>query len=190
MRSARALVQLRGRRQRARARARRGERGFRDDPRERPAGPSTLGGLRKAGTFTRFTPDAAWAPRMNSTYRWNGPDRWSETDWEKYWDSTMERVYPVFRACGGLYSTVFDSARFLKVWTDLGRYEGGRLLSEQTVRAAFADPVPAGETSSYGFQWRIRSPPSVPGGLPTFGHGGINGTRAVAIPHRDALLLY
>jgi CubicO group peptidase (beta-lactamase class C family) len=137
-----------------------------------------------ADSFTRFTPAAPWAPRMNSTYRWN------ETAWEKYWDNTMDQVYPFFRGCGGLYSTVFDYARFLGAWMDGGLYPGGRLLSESTVHAAFESRVPAGETG-YGFQWRIWSPEvPVPGQLPTFGHAGKDGTLAIAVPHRNAMLFY
>jgi CubicO group peptidase (beta-lactamase class C family) len=99
-------------------------------------------------THTHFTPDVSWAPRMNSTYWWNG------SEWEKYWDNTMEQVYPFFHTSGGLYSTVFDYARFLEVWMDLGAYAGGRLLSEETVLEALL-PRPGDEDGNYGYQWQV-----------------------------------
>ena len=143
-------------------------------------------------THAYFAPDSSWAPRMNSTYGTpsDGPLR-------RYWDNTMEQQTPWFRASGGLYSTVYDYARWLSVWMDLGAYEGGRLLEEATVREALAQ----GYSPRYGMHWE-RFPESgqedeagdaaEPGwaGLPTFGHGGSDGTFAIAFPDQDAMVLY
>lgn len=134
-------------------------------------------------THTHFTPDASWAERMNSTYWWNG------TEWEKYWDNTMEQVYPFFQTAGGLYSTVFDYARFLTVWMDLGAYAGGRLLSDETALDALS-PRPGDEDGNYGYQWQVWGDPDDAGERAVFGHGGYNGTIAVAVPAYDALILY
>ncbi|UCC72940.1 MAG: beta-lactamase family protein [Gemmatimonadota bacterium] len=134
-------------------------------------------------TYTHFTPEASWAPRMNSTYWWNG------TEWEKYWDNTMEQLYPFLRGAGGLYSTVFDYTRFLMVWMDLGLYSGGRLLSEETALDALW-ARPADEFGYYGYQWQIWNTPEYADGHAVFGHGGYNGTVAAAVQDRDSLILY
>jgi CubicO group peptidase (beta-lactamase class C family) len=131
-------------------------------------------------TYAHFAPDSSWATRMNSTYgtRTDGP-------LERYWDPTMEQQTPWFRASGGLYSTTLDYARWLAVWMDLGRYEGGRLLEESTVREALAE----GYSPGYGMHWeRFSEPDST--GLPRFGHSGSDGTYAEAFPKQDVILLY
>lgn len=131
-------------------------------------------------TYAHFAPDSSWAPRMNSTYgtRTDGP-------LERYWDNTMEQQTPWFRASGGLYSTTLDYARWLAVWMDLGRYEGGRLLEEATVREALAE----GYSPGYGMHWeRFSATDST--GLPRFGHSGSDGTYAAAFPEQDAMVLY
>lgn len=134
-------------------------------------------------TFSFFTPTAPWASRMNSTYWWNGEE------WEKYWDNTMEQIFPFFRGAGGLYSTVFDYARFLTTWMDLGAYPGGRLLSPETVLEAL-QPRPADEHGDYGYHWQVWGQPPSPGTPAVFGHAGYNGTIGAAVPFADALLLY
>ncbi len=137
-----------------------------------------------ADTHTLFTPNVSWAPRMNASYLWNG------SVWERYWDNTMDQLYPFFRACGGLYSTVFDYARFLALWMDGGTLAGTRLLEADAVRQALEDRVPVGSTSEYAYQWRIWFTPPPAGTLPIFGHTGASGTLGAAIPQGDALLLY
>ncbi len=134
-------------------------------------------------THAYFSPDSAWASRVNSTYgtRSDGP-------LERYWDRTMPQQTPWFRASGGLYTTVFDYAKWLAVWMDLGAYEGGRLLEEETVREALA----RGYSPRYGMHWERFAEPKddVGDGLPTFGHTGSDGTLAVAFPGRNAMVLY
>jgi CubicO group peptidase (beta-lactamase class C family) len=132
-------------------------------------------------THAYFAPDSAWAPRMNSTYgtRSNGP-------LERYWDPTMPQQTPWFRASGGLYSTVFDYARWLAVWADLGEYEGGRLLEEATVREALAQ----GYAPGYGMHWERFAEADGGVGLPRFGHSGSDGTFAAVFPEADAMVLY
>ena len=132
-------------------------------------------------THAYFSPDSAWAPRMNSTYgtRTDGP-------LERYWDPTMPQQTPWFRASGGLYSTVFDYARWLSVWMNLGEYEGGRLLEEATVREALAQ----GYSPGYGMHWERFDGPEEGTALPAFGHSGSDGTFAMAFPPVDAMVLY
>ena len=129
----------------------------------------------------RFSPDSAWAPRMNSTYgtRTDGP-------LERYWDPTMPQQTPWFRASGGLYSTVFDYARWLSVWMNLGEYEGGRLLEEATIREALAQ----GYSPGYGMHWERSDGPGAGTALPAFGHSGSDGTFAMAFPAVDAMVRF
>lgn len=132
-------------------------------------------------THAYFAPDSSWAPRVNSTYgtRTDGP-------LVRYWDHTMPQQTPWFRASGGLYSTVFDYARWLAAWMDLGVFEGGRLLEEATIREALSQ----GYSRGYGMHWERFSDPEDPSVLPRFGHGGSDGTLAIAFPEADAMVLY
>jgi CubicO group peptidase (beta-lactamase class C family) len=140
-------------------------------------------------THTWFGPDSSWAPRVASSYR-----RWGAGPWERYWNNTRTEERAWFSPSGDLYATAFDYARFLAGWMDLGRYEDGRLLAEDTAREALADPL-AGDTAQvrpryYGFHWEIYAPPSRPGGLPVFGHRGATGTLGMAFPEQDVIVLY
>lgn len=126
-------------------------------------------------THTAFTPDVPWAPRMNPTYtRQNrgGP-------WIQYWHPSQEQGFPFFRASGGIYSTALDYARWLALFLDMGEFEGGRLLTEETIREAVRPAASPG----YGLHWEIFSALPEDGGLPAFGHGGSDGTLALAFPY-------
>ncbi len=130
---------------------------------------------------TAYSPDAAWASRMNPTYSRVSPD----APWVQYWNPRQPQAFPFFRASGGLYATTLDYARWLTVMMDLGAYAGGRLLAEETVREAL-QPV---ASRGYGLHWEIFSPLPEDGGLPAFGHGGSDGTLAMAIPAWDVVAL-
>jgi len=133
-------------------------------------------------THTGYTPDAPWAPRMNGTYRRLNP----EAPWYRYWDPSRNQTMPFFRASGGLYTTVFDYARWLAIWMDGTRFESAdgseeQLLSEEMVKAALTP----GEGFGYGLHWAIPTASPL-----IFGHSGSDGTYAYAIPHLDILVLY
>ena len=81
-------------------------------------------------THMHFAPDYTWAARMNSTYRLRG------NRLVRYWDNTRRQDRPWFRASGGIYSTVFDYARWLETWMDGGALAGVRILSSETVAEA------------------------------------------------------
>jgi CubicO group peptidase (beta-lactamase class C family) len=132
-------------------------------------------------THAYFTPDSSWTPRMISTYGTS-----SDGMLTRYWDNSLPQQTPWFRASGGLYSTVFDYARWLAVWMDLGEFDGGRLLDEATIREALAPGYSAG----YGMHWERFSGPVGDSDLPRFGHGGSDGTIAIAFPEADAMVLY
>ena len=104
---------------------------------------------------------------------------------------------PWFSPSGDLNGSAFDYAQFLEAWRDGGAYPGGRLLAEATVEEALGEP---------GLHWEIFSSPGEPPGEPAdttaaaadagsgallaFGHRGETGTLALAIPGRDAIVIY
>jgi CubicO group peptidase (beta-lactamase class C family) len=130
--------------------------------------------------------------RIASTYR--GQDG----DWSKYWDPAQEQLLRFFRASGGLYSTATDYARFVTAILRGGSAEHVRLLSPETVRQALiprASRQPIGASSGdpqefYGLHWTIYGSFYGEVGEGTFGHGGSDGTIAVADPARDLVVLY
>jgi CubicO group peptidase (beta-lactamase class C family) len=131
-------------------------------------------------THTHFSPDSAWADRMNSTYSVQ------EGRLQKYWDNTQPQQTPWFRASGGIYTTVFDYARWLEVWMDRGAYEGGRLLAEETV----AEALTPGYAEGYGLHWELFSGSAGGTEVRAFGHGGSDGTFALAVPDLDVMILF
>jgi CubicO group peptidase (beta-lactamase class C family) len=137
--------------------------------------------LELSDTHTFYSPDLPWAPRMNPTYSRLRPG----ADWAQYWHPSREQAMPFFRASGGIYTTVLDYARWLMVWMNRGQFEGGTLVSEETLRMAL---TPAA-TRGYGLHWEIFSTPPEEGGLPSFGHGGSDGTLAIAMPAANAVAL-
>jgi CubicO group peptidase (beta-lactamase class C family) len=136
-------------------------------------------------TYTRFSPDSAWAPRVASSYhRWSGP-------WEKYWTPTRDNDSGWFSPAGGLYASAFDYARFLSAWMNGGQYEGVRLLADSTVRSALTDPLPGPPRSRYyGLHWEVYAAPGAPGALPVFGHRGSTGTLGLAFPEQDVIVIF
>lgn len=136
--------------------------------------------LGMSDTHTFFKPDVCWAARMNSTYKRS----WGT--WRKYWDNTKKQGAPFFRASGGVYTTVFDYARFLAVWMDYGRLNGGRILSKACVMEA----AKCRSHADYGYHWSIFDDSTSEGELPVFGHGGSDGTLAIAYPRLDMQILF
>lgn len=141
-----------------------------------------LAPLGMGDTHTRFAPEAEWADRVNGTYRWSA----ETAAFTRYWDPSREQRHPYFRASGGLYSTVMDYARFMTMWMDKGRHGDQRVLSEAAVETALRS-LAGGE---YGMQWQVPQTPIVDGMPTMFGHGGSDGTEALALPAINALVLY
>ena len=69
---------------------------------------------------------------------------------------------------------------------DYGRYGSRRLLMKETVKNTLTPQLGA----TYGFHWEIFYSPNENERLPPFGHGGSDGTLAVAIPEKDIIILY
>lgn len=132
-------------------------------------------------SHTAYSTSAPWAGRMNPTYGKAGPG----APWHQYWHPSREQQFPFFRASGGLYTTVFDYARWLLLWMDRGLAGEERFLTEATVVEALTPALSRG----YGLHWEVFSPVPEDGSLPAFGHGGSDGTLAVAMPELDAVAL-
>jgi CubicO group peptidase (beta-lactamase class C family) len=132
-------------------------------------------------THTGFSTDAPWAARMNPTYVRLSP----EADWRQYWHPSQSQQFPFFRASGGLYTSIFDYSRWLHLWMARGLSDTVRLVSDGTVASA----LQPGMTRGYGLHWEIFSPVPEDGTLPAFGHGGSDGTLAVAMPELKATAL-
>jgi CubicO group peptidase (beta-lactamase class C family) len=131
-------------------------------------------------THMHFSPDYPWAPRMNSTYRLRG------NRLVRYWDNSRSQQTPWFRASGGIYTTVFDYARWLELWMDDGTLAGVRILSPETVGEALRP----GYAEGYGLHWELLPGSPEEAELQAFGHGGSDGTMAIAYPHADAMILF
>jgi CubicO group peptidase (beta-lactamase class C family) len=131
-------------------------------------------------THTHFSPDSSWSDRMNSTYSVQGGRL------RKYWDNTQPQQTPWFRASGGIYTTVFDYARWLEVWMDGGAFDGRRLLSEVTIDQALTP----GYTEGYGLHWELFRGSAGRDRVRAFGHGGSDGTFALAVPGLDVMVLF
>lgn len=113
----------------------------------------------------------------------------------KYWDRTQAPPLPFFRACGGMYSTVTDYARFLSLWMDGGRLGATSLLHAATVARALR-PTPGSRgwlgCAGYGAHWVLYSLPDPRDErvLLVFGHEGSDGLLALAAPSFDLMVLY
>jgi len=148
-----------------------------------------LGPLRMTDTHTAFLPEVEWANRVPSSYR-----SWGGTSWERWWNPSRPHEDAWFNPAGDLFGSAFDYARFLQAWMDRGEFAGERLLEDATVEMALADPTAAdtlpARTRWYAMQWEIYAPPRSEGGLPAFGHRGATGTLGMAIPDRNAIVVY
>ena len=148
-----------------------------------------LAPLGMSDTHTEFSPEADWADRVPSSYR-----SWGGSSWERWWNPSRPHETPWFSPAGDLFGSAFDYARFLQTWLDRGDYTDGRILEAATVEEALADPVASDTLPTrarwYAMQWEIYAPPRSAGGLPAFGHRGATGTVGLAIPDRNAIVIY
>lgn len=149
-----------------------------------------IGPLGLADTHTAFSADATWADRVPSSYR-----SWGGTSWERWWNPARPHDRNWFSPAADLFGSAFDYARFLLAWVERGgaRDEGG-WLEPGTIAEALADPAPGDTLRArdrwYGMHWEIYRSPQRAGALPVFGHRGATGTLGMAIPHRNAIVVY
>ena len=136
-----------------------------------------IGPLGLEDTDCNMFKDNPLRPRVSSTYRRAG------NNWMKYWMNTIRQAVPYFRGSGGMYSTTLDYAKFLAMWMDKGESGGKRFLSPEMVETALSpSSMSLHGDEGYGYQWQIfRDSDGV------FGHGGSDGTVAIAAP-KDGLI--
>ena len=112
---------------------------------------------------------------------------WREGSYKKLWDNEDEPETPFFRASGGIATTAEDYSKFLSCWMKKGKYNGGQLLSEETI----IDALQTGEpNNAYGMHWEIYHELGNQSKMPVFGHGGSSGTLAMALPEQNAMVFY
>lgn len=104
----------------------------------------------------------------------------------KYWDNARPQVVPYFRGSGGIYSTTADYARFLAMWMDHGTVGSEHFLKPEACEQALIPSKLSKQGDwGYGYQWEIiKESPLI------FGHGGSDGTMAIAVPEDDLIFLY
>lgn len=145
-----------------------------------------IGPLGLDETRTAFDPDAPWATRANSRYRWDE----EAGDYERYWTRRERQEWNHFPAAWGVWGTAMDYAEFMVMWLNRGRYEGTALISTETVEEALAPHGFSNGSAEYGYGWFVETPEKA-GALPSaFGHGGIDGTLARAFPADNAVVIF
>jgi CubicO group peptidase (beta-lactamase class C family) len=135
--------------------------------------------------------------RMSATYR-----KREGGGWDKYWDHTQPQLIPFFRASGGLKSTTMDYAKFMAMAYHKGEFGGKRLLSQKTIELAtqphslyVLGPKEREQSArAYGLHWSVRTQRDGEGAGPespgSFGHGGSDGTTAIADTQEGLIILY
>lgn len=123
------------------------------------------------------------ADRYASVYRRDGHG------FRKVWDAGKTLDEAFYRGAGGAYSTVTDYARFLTMWMGGGRVGRRRYLEDETVREAITATAESRAAENlYGQHWQIFAEP--PDSRLVFGHGGSDGTIAVAVPKLRIVMCY
>ena len=124
----------------------------------------------------------------------------STGNWTRFWSPTDPPIFQFLLASQGLYGSVLDYARFLRLWRDGGRVGGKRLLSGRALWRAL-EPENAMEGMPTGFscielhygqmmQLWIDLAAEKKDRLYAFGHGGSDGTMAWVFPELDLIVLY
>ncbi len=92
----------------------------------------------------------------------------------------------------GLFSTAQDLALYAQMMLGMGSYAGGRLLSQQTVRAMTSPESPGHSSQIRGYGWDIDSDHSSPRGdlfKEGYGHTGFTGTSLWIHPPTDTFII-
>ena len=136
-------------------------------------------------TYVAFSPDAPWAPDVNVLYRPRG----NPPEYQRDWAPTQPLSWSFYPAAFGLLSTALDYARFLALWMNKGEWEGTRLLSDGTVQRALEVQSDSTRDRGYGYGWFVRTTPRANGMPFLFQHGGQAGTKALAFPAANAMVV-
>lgn len=113
-------------------------------------------------SYTWFTPDSTWAPKVQTRNYW---DKSKQTN-IPYWTNKEEHQWPFYTGYAGIYCTARDYAKFMQSWLD-NPYE-----------KALKTDNPNG--NGYGYGWRLSGP--------VFYHTGYDGTMALAFPSGKILI--
>lgn len=132
-------------------------------------------------THASFSPEASWASRVPSRYRWS-----ESGDYERYWSNQDIQPWGFFPAAFGLWSTAMDYAAFATMWLNDGEFRGVRLLSEGMVAEALTSP----EGRPYGYGWTLEMPSGSGERSRVFKHGGGDGTVAISFPAADVVAVF
>jgi len=92
----------------------------------------------------------------------------------------------------GLFSSSKDLAIYARMLLDLGKFDGGRLLSPLTVKAMTSPQSPAGSTQIRGYGWDIQTDYSSPRGdvfMEGYGHTGFTGASLWVHPPTDTFIV-
>ncbi len=149
--------------------------------------------LRMTDTYTKVKADDPRVDRTSSNHTG------TKGTWLRYWKPGDEPFYPFAMGSQSVYCTPVDYARFLALWMDEGMAGGKRLLSGKAIERGL-EPVSLmnyptryeGLDVYYARMWMLYIDPEVKPDeqLEAFGHGGSDGTYAVAFPGRDLMVLF
>ena len=97
---------------------------------------------------------------------------------QDWWEDTC------LRACGGLRSNAEDLSRYVRVFLDGGRGEGGRIVSAASIRQMLTPYIRIAPGLEYGYGVAIR--PDYHGVTLAFHEGGLTGVSSIflAVPER------
>ncbi|MCP4724327.1 MAG: beta-lactamase family protein [bacterium] len=136
--------------------------------------------LEMSDTFCNLTDDEPRRSRISCTYALSGQE------WYLFWDKNSPQVAKYFRGYSGIYSTVKDYLKFMKMWKDQGLYNSIRFLEPETIDEALTPTqLSINADFPYGYHWYILDDNEP---VPSFGHTGFAGTLAWADPERDLLV--
>lgn len=107
--------------------------------------------------------------------------------WKVEWKPGDKPDYPFVRASGGMISSTSDYARFCEMWRRGGELDGTRLLTKESVKAAWT-PAPNTRWGKhigalhYGYGWVYEEGRG-------WSHGGSDGTFALVNPDEELIVL-
>lgn len=159
--------------------------------------------LQPLGMADSFYPSKADDPRKKriASLYIGAPGKWS-----RFWKPDGAPMYPFAWGSQTLYSTPADYARFLAMWMDGGKAQGKQVLSKETVKRILTPaslmtmlggdaPYPTGFIGLrpwYGQMSMLYAAGDSPDStkVVAIGHGGSDGTVALAFPAEDMIVCY
>lgn len=132
---------------------------------------------------TTFWPSEAQVSRIAKAYRpGKGNLGLVETRIEQLYYPLSDRINRFPMPAGGLFSSGQDIARFYQMLLNQGKFEGKRILSEQSVKELTSRQTPANLPASYGLGFSV--------GGDQFGHGGAYSTNTSANTRQGLIYIW